>query len=89
MSVFTPLPVPEIPENEEYKQHKLNEEQEAKRVEVLSYFDREDYKLPKEEKGELMDEEKMWLVSKLLSLLLSQFSSLYVYSSPTTAYSGR
>ena len=89
MSVFTPLEVPVVPENEEYKQHKLNDEQEAKRLEVLSYFDREDYKLPKEEKGELMDEEKMWLVSKISSLILSQFSSLYVYSSPMTAYSGR
>ena len=60
---FAPLPVPVIPENEKLKDVKLSEEQENKRVDVLSHFDKPDYKLPKEEDGELMDEEKMWLVS--------------------------
>ncbi|EJD06551.1 CRAL/TRIO domain-containing protein [Fomitiporia mediterranea MF3/22] len=61
MSVFTPLEVPTIPDNEELKQPKLTEEQESKRIEVLSHFDKNDYRIPGEEKGELMDEEKMWL----------------------------
>ncbi|KAL5525775.1 hypothetical protein ACEPAG_7112 [Sanghuangporus baumii] len=61
MSVFAPLEVPSIPANEELKEIKLTEEQETKYAEVLAHFDKEDYKLPGEEKGELMDEEKMWL----------------------------
>lgn len=61
MPEFTPLPVPHIPSNEEHKDVKLSEEQEAKRVEVLAHFDRDDYRLPDDEKGELMDDEKIWL----------------------------
>ena len=62
MPEFTPLPVPHIPSNEDHKDAKLSEEQDAKRVEVLAHFDRDDYKLPDDEKGELMDDEKIWLV---------------------------
>ncbi|KAH8117999.1 CRAL/TRIO domain-containing protein [Phellopilus nigrolimitatus] len=61
MSDFIPLPVPTIPENDELKDIKLSDEQEEKRNDVLAHFDKDDYRLPGEEKGELMDEEKMWL----------------------------
>ena len=62
MSDFTPLPVPHIPSNDELRHTALNEEQEAKRVEVLTHFDRDEYRLSSEENGELMDDEKIWLV---------------------------
>ncbi|THH04011.1 hypothetical protein EW145_g5834 [Phellinidium pouzarii] len=61
MSDLTPLPVPHIPANEKAEDTNLTEEQETKRKEALAYFDNHDYRLPDEEKGELMDEEKMWL----------------------------
>ena len=70
MSVFTPLEVPTVPENEKLKDVQLTEDQQAKYNEVLSYFEKEDYRLPDVEKGELMDEEKMWLVSYAASLSL-------------------
>ena len=56
MSDFTPLPVPHIPSNDELRHTALNEEQEAKRVEVLTHFDRDEYRLSSEENGELMDD---------------------------------
>lgn len=62
MPDFTPLPVPTIPENEEHKSAQLSEEEEKKHQDVLAHFDKDDYRLPDEEKGELMDEEKIWLV---------------------------
>ena len=62
MTVFTPLPVPVIEENLK-EQDALTDEQHEKYSEVLKHFNRDDYKLPGEEKGELMDEEKFWLVS--------------------------
>lgn len=73
MSDFVPLEVPTIPANEDLKDVKLSDEEETKRNEVLAHFDRDDYRIPGEEKGELMDEEKMWLVRKYL--LSSNLSS--------------
>ena len=62
MPDFEPLPVPSIPENEKHKSVQLTEDEEKKYQEVLTHFTKDDYRLPDEEKGELMDEEKMWLV---------------------------
>ena len=61
---FAHLPVPVIADNGEIRGHELSEKQEKMRLDVLAYFSDKDYKLPKEENGPLMDEEKMWLVSR-------------------------
>lgn len=76
MSVFAPLEVPYIRENEVCKDIKLPDDQEEKYAEVLAHFDKADYKLPGEEKGELMDEEKMWLVSNWSSDFLETFPNV-------------
>ncbi|KAI5119418.1 hypothetical protein M0805_009869 [Coniferiporia weirii] len=61
MSDFAPLPVLHISANEESKATELSHEQESKHKEILTHFDSDDYRIPGEEKAELMDEEKMWL----------------------------
>lgn len=66
MAHFVPLAVPTTPTEVKDKNFELSEEHEKKRKEVLVHFDKDDYKipgLPAEEKAELVDEEKMWLVS--------------------------
>lgn len=63
---FAPLPVPTIPGIESQRDVKLSDDHEKKRVDVLAHFDNPDYRLPKEENGQLMDEEKIWLVSRIL-----------------------
>lgn len=62
---FEPLPVPTISANESQKDIKLSDNQEAMRLDVLSHFDKPDYRLPDlEEDGQLTDDEKMWLVRR-------------------------
>jgi hypothetical protein len=41
----------------------LTEQQQEMYKNVLAHFTKEGYVLPKEEKGELIEEEKFWLVS--------------------------
>lgn len=64
MTDFTPLPVP-IVDAKERIETALSDEQEAKRKEVLAHFAKDDFRIPGEEKGELEDVEKFWLVSIL------------------------
>lgn len=70
MAEYTPLPiplVPIVPEDVERHDVGLTDEQEAKRKHVLEHFDKADYRIPGfDEKAEMMDEEKMWLVSRTL-----------------------
>ena len=66
MADYIPIAVPATPADARDKNAELTEEHEKKWQEVLSHFDKDDYRipgLPAEEKAELMDEEKMWLVS--------------------------
>ena len=65
MADYIPIAVPATPADARDKNAELTEEHEKKRQEVLAHFDKDDYRiagLPAEEKAELMDEEKMWLV---------------------------
>ena len=67
MADYIPIAVPATPADARDKNAELTEEHEKKRQEVLAHFDKDDYRipgLPAEEKAELMDEEKMWLVSR-------------------------
>lgn len=80
MAHFVPLAVPTTPAEAIYKNSNLSEEHEKKREEVLVHFDKDDYKipgLPAEEKAELVDEEKMWLVS--LGALMSKDNVLTIH----------
>lgn len=67
---FTPLPVPDTPaDSSELKLpfEDLSDGQQSKLQEVLDHFSAATYAVPGvEEKGELMEEEKMWLVSRHL-----------------------
>lgn len=65
MACYTPLDVPKLPTNDGIKVE-LTPEQEEKRKNVLEHFSKDGYSIPGEEKGELTEEEKFWLVSKRL-----------------------
>ena len=79
---YTPLSVPFISENEKPN---ISEEEEQKRMEVLAHFDNNNYRLPGEEKGELLDEEKMWLVSHKLPPSTRSISNRNLLLSLTSA----
>jgi hypothetical protein len=60
----------------------LTEKQDELRKEVLEHFIKADYQLPDEEKGDLTEEEKFWLVSIVRSvpyMLLTSSSLMSVY----------
>ena len=54
---------------EKHKDEILSADHEAKRIDVLAHFDKPEYRLPKEENGELMVDEKMWLVGRIVPFL--------------------
>lgn len=62
MACYTPIDVPNIVSNDEGALV-LTPDQEEKRKHALEHFSKDDYRLPDEEKGELMEEEKFWLAS--------------------------
>lgn len=63
MSDYTPIEPPSSTPTGTSPLQDLNEEQEEKRQKVLVHFSNDEYKIPGEEKGELTEEEKFWLVS--------------------------
>ena len=63
MADYTPIEVPVI-EGDSVQNVELTEDQEQKYNEVLDHFSKDDFKVPGEEKGDLMEEEKFWLVSR-------------------------
>jgi hypothetical protein len=76
MACYSPLDVPKLPKDTN-KPVELTPEQEEKRKTVLEHFSNDDYRVPEEEKGELMEEEKFWLVcekSRLDGILLTSYS---------------
>ena len=44
----------------------LSQDQEEKRLKILKRFEDESYRLPSFDKGELMEEEKFWLVRRYI-----------------------
>ena len=65
MACYTPLEVPNTPQNDAGK-IELTPEQETKHKNVLEHFSKDDFRVPDEEKGELMEEEKFWHVGCIL-----------------------
>jgi hypothetical protein len=65
---YEPLPPPSPTANR--SPPKLTPAQEELYKQVFEHFNRTDYALPKEEKAELSEEEKFWLV-RIMSVLYS------------------
>ncbi|KLO17413.1 CRAL/TRIO domain-containing protein, partial [Schizopora paradoxa] len=68
MPDYIPLEVPSCKLSE--KPGSLTEEQVQKRDEVLAHFSKESYQIPGVEKGDLLDEEKMWLSDECIQRYL-------------------
>ena len=59
---YTPLPIPIIPKETTKPSSTLTDAQKTLYTDTLSHFQASDYKLPGVENGELLDEERFWLV---------------------------
>jgi hypothetical protein len=79
MSVYTPPEPPAIPEDFP-PPAALTEEQTAMHAKVLEHFSKSEYTLPDAEKGELLEDEKFWLVR--LPLPLCKMKSTLTQSVP-------
>jgi hypothetical protein len=61
-TVYTPFPIPAV--SNDMRPTPLSRAEEEKRLQVISHFSSDDYRLPDiEANGTLMEIEKYWLVS--------------------------